>query len=197
MFPDDAAATRWFEATRWADGRCCPKCGSVRTAEIPSRKPMPYRCKDCRGHFSVRTGTVMRSSKLGLQKWAFGIYLLSTSPKGVSSMKLHRDLGITQKPAWMMGQKIREGWIDGSGPLGRHVPQDERQASGARTGSQIAAVEGVDCMSQPKKKRGRGRPPKWIIQPIPATPEEIARALFRAAERKREKVDGDPGGQPV
>ena len=55
----------------------------------------------------------MHRSKVPLQKWVIAIYLMSTSLKGVSSMKLHRDLGVTQKTAWMMAQKIREGWIDG------------------------------------------------------------------------------------
>ena len=57
----------------------------------------------------------MHRSKVPLQKWVIAIYLMSTSLKGVSSMKLHRDLGVTQKTAWMMAQKIREGWIDGDG----------------------------------------------------------------------------------
>ena len=61
---------------------------------------MPYRCRGCDKHFSVKTGTVMESSKLGYQTWAIATYLLTTSLKGVSSMKLHRDLGITQKSAW-------------------------------------------------------------------------------------------------
>ena len=68
---------------------------------------MPYHCPDCREYFSVKTGTVMQSSKLPLRKWALGIHLMSTSLKCVSSMKLHRDLGITQKTALMMAQKIR------------------------------------------------------------------------------------------
>ena len=69
-FPDDASAERWFEEQRWPEGRFCPDCGSTNIAEVANRKPMPYRCRDCRSHFSVKKGTVMQSSKLGLQKWA-------------------------------------------------------------------------------------------------------------------------------
>ena len=112
MFPDDQAARIWFEGIRWPDGRRCPRCGSAETSYVQGENPMPYHCKKCRKYFSVRTGTVMASSKLGLQKWAFGLYLYSTNLKGVSSMKLHRDLGITQKTAWMMGQKIRQAWAE-------------------------------------------------------------------------------------
>ena len=60
---------------------------------------MPYRCRDCRKYFSVRKGTVTQASKLGSQQWAIAIYMATTSLKGVSSMKLHRELGITQKAA--------------------------------------------------------------------------------------------------
>ena len=72
----------------------------------------------CRKHFSVRTGTVMERSKIPLQKWVVGIFLHLSSLKGVSSMKLHRDLKITQKSAWFMLHRIREayekpGIIDG------------------------------------------------------------------------------------
>ena len=59
-----------------------------------------YRCRDCRKDFSVKLGTLMEGSKLGFQKWAMAIYLMMTGIKGTSSMKLHRDLGITQKTAW-------------------------------------------------------------------------------------------------
>ena len=76
---------------------CLPLCESKRIANVASRIPQPYRCKDCRKSFSVTTGTVMHSAKIPIEKWALAFYLYATSLKGVSSMKLHRDLGITQK----------------------------------------------------------------------------------------------------
>ena len=111
MFPSDQASERWFTQERWPNGICCPYCGSVRFARV-SHPTMPYRCKDCRKHFSVRTGTVMQSSKIGYQSWAIAIYLFTTGIKGVSSMKLHRDLGITQKTAWFMAHRIRRALED-------------------------------------------------------------------------------------
>ena len=78
---------------------------------------MPYRCKDCRSFFSVRKGMVMESSKLGMQKWAIAIYMMTTSLKGVSSMKLKRDLKIRQSTAWLMLQKIREAFAVGDKKL--------------------------------------------------------------------------------
>ena len=91
---------------------------------------MPYRCKDCRGHFSVRKGTVMQSSKLGSQTWAFAIYLIATSLKGVSSMKLHRDLKISQPCAWHLSHRIRKGFADVIEKMGGPVEVDETYMGG-------------------------------------------------------------------
>lgn len=114
-FPDNEAARRWFEDTRWGKtGRYCPHCGGTRTRHVPSEKPLPYYCPDCRDYFSVRTNTVMHRSKVPLHKWLIAMYLLATSRKGISSLKLSRDIGVTQKTAWHLGQKIREGWRDGN-----------------------------------------------------------------------------------
>ena len=115
MFPDEAAAAAWFEGTLWPDGgRYCGHCGSVDTKLVTNGRPMPYWCRGCQSYFSVRTGTAIEKSRLPLRKWAFGIYLYVTNLKGVSSMKLHRDLEITQKSAWYMLQRLRESW-DASG----------------------------------------------------------------------------------
>lgn len=119
QFPDEAAARSFFENRRWGNGMYCPHCGSVSVSSIASGKPMPYRCKDCRSHFSVRTGTVLAESKLGLHKWLLAIYMLHTARKGVSSIQMAKELGITQKSAWFLNHRIREamqrkgGFFDG------------------------------------------------------------------------------------
>ncbi|MDE0440200.1 MAG: IS1595 family transposase [bacterium] len=111
MFPDEDAARQWFEAIVWPDGRKCPYCASDRTREA-SHARMPYWCTPCRKYFSVRTNTVMAASKVPLRKWAYAIYLDLTSLKGVSSMKLHRDIDVAQKTAWFMQQRIREAFCE-------------------------------------------------------------------------------------
>ena len=133
MFPDDATAERWFEEQRWPDGITCPNCGSSRYGSV-NHKTMPYRCRnrDCRAYFSVRKGTVMESSKLGLQKWAIAIYMATTSLKGSSSMKLHRDLGITQKSAWFLNQRIREVFYQDVIEMSGTVEIDETYFGGKR-----------------------------------------------------------------
>ena len=115
MFPDDKAAEKWFEEIRWPNGeRYCPSCGSCSTGVV-KHPTMPYRCRDCRKHFSVRKGTVMECSKMGLQKWAFALFLTTTNLRGISAIHLHRDLGITHKSAWFLMHRIREGMTKNTG----------------------------------------------------------------------------------
>ena len=111
MFPDDRTAELWFENQRWPNEICCPCCGSVSTGKI-SHPTMPYRCRDCRKYFSAKTGTVMQGSNIGYQAWIISIYLFTTGIKGTSSMKLHRDLGISQKSAWYMSHRLRKAFED-------------------------------------------------------------------------------------
>ena len=110
-FPNEEAARGYFETNRWAGEVSCPHCGSLSAAEVKNHKPMPYRCRDCRQHFSVRTGTVLAESRLPLHKWLMAIYMLTTARKGIPSTQMARELGITQKSAWFLAQRIRETWM--------------------------------------------------------------------------------------
>ena len=125
MFPDEDSARQWFEGVRWAKGRYCGHCASIKTREVNGGKPMPYWCADCRSYFSVKTGTPLQAGKIPMRKWALAMYLMTTSMKGVSSMKLYRDLGITQKAAWHMAQRIRKAWEEESIPFIGPVEVDE------------------------------------------------------------------------
>ena len=96
---------------------------------------MSHRCreKECRKHFSVRTESVMTRSKLGYQDWVIAIFLLTTSLKGVSSMKLHRDLGITQKSAWHLAHRLRAAWTEAeAATFGGPIEADETYMGGKR-----------------------------------------------------------------
>ena len=110
MFPTEEASVRWCERLLWGEERACGHCGSLDTHTVKSGKPMPYRCRDCKRYFGVKTGTLMAGSPLPVRTWIYAIYLDCTSLKGVSSMKLHRDLGVSQKSAWFMQQRIREAF---------------------------------------------------------------------------------------
>ena len=112
MFPDKEAAEAWFIKRRWGNTPVCPHCGSVNVQSGAKHKTMPFRCreKECAKRFSVRVGTVMEGSNLDYQVWAIAIYMMVTSIKGISSMKLHRDLDITQKSAWHLAHRLRKSF---------------------------------------------------------------------------------------
>jgi transposase-like protein len=129
-FPDENAARLHFEARRWGSDRRCPSCKSGRTVEVTNQKPMPYRCQDCRSHFSVRTGTVLAESKIGLHKWLMAIYMLHMARKGVSSVQMAKQLGVTQKTAWFLDHRIREAMKQKGGVLGGTIEVDETYIGG-------------------------------------------------------------------
>ena len=82
------------------------------------------------GFFSVKTGTVMEHSNLSYSQWLDALYYMITNIKGISSMKLHREIGVTQQTAWHLAHRIREGWPDGSSPFTGIVEVDETYVGG-------------------------------------------------------------------
>lgn len=131
-FRHEEAARLYFENNRWAGEVSCPHCGSLSVAEVKNHKPMPYRCRNCRQHFSVRTGTVLAESRLPLHKWLMAIYMMTTARKGIPSTQMARELGITQKSVWFLAQRIRETWLAGNGGIGDHVQVDETYVDGRK-----------------------------------------------------------------
>ena len=129
-FDTEEKAEAWFIEQRWPNGVECTKCGSDNILQVASRKPQPFRCRSCRTCFSVKTDTLLHSSKIELSKWAIAFYLYATSLKGVSSMKLHRDLGISQKSAWHMAHRVREMWNTEADKFAGPVEIDETYIGG-------------------------------------------------------------------
>ena len=113
-FPDETAARKHFELKRWGNSPYCGHCGSTSVVECKDHKPVAYRCRDCRNHFSVRTGTVLAESRLPLHKWLLAIYMLTSARKGIPSTQMAREMDVTQKSAWFLAQRIRETWLNNS-----------------------------------------------------------------------------------
>ena len=106
MFPDQEAARTYLEGQLWPSGPTCPVCGLGE--RITARKGGFYRCNQCAEDFTVRTGTIFERSHIPLHKWVYAMYLLLTARKGISSLQLAKEIGVTQKTAWFVLQRLRE-----------------------------------------------------------------------------------------
>jgi transposase-like protein len=126
FFADEENAFAFMVRLRWPDTVCCPRCGSNEVRFISTRKI--WECKGCKvkKQFSVRVGTIFEDSPIKLGKWWAAIWLISNAKNGISSCELHRALGVTQKTAWFMLQRIRLALQNGSiVKIGGHVEADE------------------------------------------------------------------------
>ncbi len=130
-FPNEAVAISYVENLRWKDGIYCPHCGVIGNVQkTKNGKPQPYRCRECRKHFSVRTGTIMAQSNLRLTTFLNAIYLIITHRKGVPSTMLARELGVTQKTAWHLAHRIRKALEMKGGLFSGPVEVDETYIGG-------------------------------------------------------------------
>jgi transposase-like protein len=116
MFPDEETARLYLEGRIWPDGPVCPACqsgGHISALNVcATRKSGFYRCLPCGFDFTVRTNTVMERSKVPLNKWLYAMYLVVTARKGISSLQLAKEIGVTQKTAWFLLGRLREACGD-------------------------------------------------------------------------------------
>jgi transposase-like protein len=108
MFPDQETARVYLEGRLWPDGPTCPVCGLGERITARKGKPGFFQCVQCKEDFTVRTGTIFERSHVPLHKWVYAMYLLVTARKGISSLQLSKEIGITQKSAWFVLHRLRE-----------------------------------------------------------------------------------------
>ena len=106
--PDAETAEKFLTEKRWGGHPVCPHCKSERITMNQGSRHGYHRCKDCRDYFTVRTGTIFERSHIPLHKWIYGIYMVLIARKGISSVQLSKELGITQKSGYYMLGRIRE-----------------------------------------------------------------------------------------
>ena len=145
MFPDQESARKYLEGRMWPNGVHCPHCGLTETITV--RKNGYYRCNQCKEDFTVRTGTIFERSHVPLHKWIYAMYLLVTARKGISSMQLSKEIGITQKSAWFVLHRLREACGNDVDMLGGVIEIDEMY------------VGGIEKTKHENKKRKSGRGP--------------------------------------
>jgi transposase-like protein len=127
-FKDEEVCRKHFAAIRFRNGEYCPHCGHKEIYTFKGGKR--YRCAKCKQDFTIKTGTVFGESKLPLRKWFIAIYLLSTSSKGISSVKLAEQVGVTQKTGWFMDHRIRKAMRENKGQLFGTIEVDETWVGG-------------------------------------------------------------------
>ncbi len=104
----EEAAREHFEARRWPEGKICPHCSSTRKITERKGREGLYKCADCRKDFTAKIGTVLERSHISYQQWFMAIYMIMTARKGVSSLQLAKEIGVTQKSAWFLLHRLRE-----------------------------------------------------------------------------------------
>lgn len=128
VFNNEEACRKHFEAIRFAKGDYCPFCKHDKINRFSDGKR--YRCASCKRDFTIKTGTLFGESKIPLKKWFIAIYLLTNSKKGISSISLAEQVGVTQKTAWYMDMRIREALKQNKGKLIGVVEVDETYLGG-------------------------------------------------------------------
>jgi transposase-like protein len=121
-FADEQVCIDSFAGMRWPNGVTCPHCEAATPYWLETQKR--WKCRKCRKQFSVKAGSVFEDSPIALSKWLPALWLLVNCKNGISSHEIARDLGVTQKTAWFMLQRLRlvlAGHADvkmgGNGPI--------------------------------------------------------------------------------
>lgn len=155
-FSDKETCTTFMAQIRWADGVTCPMCEGKEVSYLSTR--YLWKCKACKKQFSVKLGSIMEDSPIGLDKWLTAIWLIANAKNGISSYEIHRALGITQKSAWFLLHRIRLAMQTGTfekmsgqvevdetyiGGLARNMHRDKRGKLGGTGGSGKTAVMGL------------------------------------------------------
>jgi transposase-like protein len=127
---------------RWPDGVTCPTCGRTDVSYLDNQKRWQCKTKHARRQFSVKIGTIFEDSPIGLDKWFTAMWLIAGAKNGISSYKLHRAIGVTQKTAWFMNHRIRLAMQSGTfSKLSGHVEADETYIGGKARNMHFARRE--------------------------------------------------------
>lgn len=157
-FSDLDTCTTFMAQIRWSEGVTCPYCEGKAVSYLSTRRKWKCMNKECHKQFSVKVGTVMEDSPIGLDKWLAAVWMITNAKNGISSYEIHRALGITQKSAWFLNHRIRLAMQTGTfeklsgqveadetyiGGLARNMHRDKRDKKINGTGGGKVAVMGL------------------------------------------------------
>ena len=199
LFPDERSAEKWLEYQLWGKSIQCARCSCSKSISIrKNRNPMPYWCGACKKYFNIRTNTLMEYSRLPLRKWIIAMYLFQTNPKGISSIQMQKDLGITQKSAWFLLQRLREAFdkkielfsgeveVDETymGGLRKNMPLKKRRETQSTAGRGVAGKFPIIGMKCRKTK-------KVVAKAIDTTDCETLHEFVHSNTTERAIIDAD------
>jgi transposase-like protein len=125
-FSDPANCREYLVARRWPDGVTCPRCGSKNALFLEKYNRWHCRERHDAPQFTLKTGTVMEESPIGLDKWLMVMWQVVNSKNGISSCEVAKAIGVTQKSAWFMDHRIRFALgMDSGEKMSGHVEADE------------------------------------------------------------------------
>jgi transposase-like protein len=115
FFADPENAFNYAVSLRWPDGKVfCPRCGSEKHSFINAKKRKLWFCYNCKKQFTVKVKTIFEDSAITLDKWMIAVWMLVSCKNGISSYELGKTIGVTQRTAWFMNQRIRKALHRGS-----------------------------------------------------------------------------------
>jgi transposase-like protein len=131
-FSDPKNCLNYLAARRWKDGVVCPTCGSKNVSFLASRSLWQCKTRHPKAQFSIKVGTIFEDSAIPLDKWLLAMWMLANCKNGISSYELHRAIGVSQKTAWFMLQRIRLAMQDprDGGKLSGEIEVDETYIGG-------------------------------------------------------------------
>jgi ISXO2-like transposase domain/Transposase zinc-ribbon domain len=186
---NESEARKLFEWMRWPEGRHCPECGVLDPYEITSRRPGLYQCRDsdCGIQFSATSGTPLHATKLPIATWLEAMFLIVSSSKGVSSVVLAKQIGVSQPTAWKMGHAIRLMMRPAEDePLLSGVVEVDDRTDGGDPARANRARYGAKVASFIHNPRGRGSKKRKYLTVV----ERGGRARSAAIpDRKRETLE--------
>jgi len=189
-FSDPDAALSFMASLRWPDGPTCPQCESKEYSFLSTRRV--WKCKSCKKQYTVKQGTIMEDSPLGLDKWLCAIWMIANCKNGISSYEIHRGIGITQKSAWFLLHRIRLAMQTGTfNKLAGPVEADETFVGGK--------AKNMHKDKREAKIKGRGSVGKAIVMGILERHGEVRAKVI--ADTSRETLHAEikenvaPGAQ--
>jgi transposase-like protein len=182
-----AALVAW----RWPKGFECPDCGGTAHCVVRRGARKLFQCNACHKQTSVRAGTMFASSKLPLRLWFAGMYHLTQTKQGISSLELSRRLGITQNAAWKMKHKLKQVMLERNAKkrLKGKIQMDDAYLGGERSGPPGRGAEGKTPFVAAVETTDAGKPHRIILRRV--------KAFSKLALRKLASTALTPGAEVV